>query len=85
MDPSMMIYGLFGVAVLIVIAIIVVWAIGRGKDVSVSLNLPGANASLEVRDPGVERTVSPGDDAQNRVESKQRNVADVVRRDEEQQ
>ena len=66
------------------IAIIVVRAIGRGKDVSVSLNLAGASASIEVRDPGVERTVSPGDDVQNRVESKQRNGDDVVRRGEEQ-
>lgn len=72
------------VTVLVVLAIVACWAIGRGKDVSVSFNLPGANASIEVRDPGVERTVSPGDDVQNRVESKQRNGADVVRRDEEQ-
>lgn len=76
MDMSMM-------TVLVVLAI-VAWAIGRGKDVRLSLRLPGANASLEVRDPGVERTVSPGDDVQNRVESKQRNGADVVRREEEQ-
>ena len=41
--------------ILVVLAIVACWAIGRGKDVSVSLNLPGANASLEVRDPGIER------------------------------
>lgn len=77
MDRTMM-------TVLVVLAIVVAWAIWCGKDVSVSLDLPGASASIEVRDPGVERTVSPGDDVQNRVESKQRNGDDVVRRVEEQ-